>query len=152
MKTRCLQATLENRVMFMMQLVTEHFRGFVLLCVSVVLNRYQIGPPQLMMIFNISGATRAYPFSSSPSSIQFIQMWHACRITTGQSLGDTQTPEYPCTVSCRCTARDPAAFWTANVSVYKEYKETNLLRHDRGYFKLISVCSELSNLSLNFYC
>lgn len=73
-------------------------------------------------------------------------------LLTGKSLGGTQTPEYPCTTSRRRTARDPVAFWTANVSVYKEYKETNLLRHDGSYFKLMLVCSELSNLRLNFCC
>lgn len=48
--------------------------------------------------------------------------------------------------------RDHVTFWTANVSVYKEYKETNILRHDGSYLKLMLVCSELYNLRLNFCC
>lgn len=65
---RCLQATLETRLTFTMQLVTGNFPAvFRLPCVSALLSRYPIALvhpfPKFTMIFNVSGTSSS---SSSP--------------------------------------------------------------------------------------
>lgn len=54
--------------------------------------------------------------------------------------------EHPCTMSCRCSAREPECFCLWRIWRNKSSG------HDESSFRITPVCSELSNLSLNFSC